>query len=245
MSVNFNFLVGEFSKPLTIFKSPNLEHIVEIADFFPAYTKFLFTTLEDLPFSLVFLVKENFIDQYGKYVILKTQNTEEFNSGFLETVMLVSGENKLELLKPGIVGIADLKKILPKVEVSANYTYGLLKTGEIKIIDETKLELFLENKDKCVLGTKEKIRQTFFGNNTKNPSSYNIKNSSTKIIAIGSQTNPKTIVQFLANRLDYIILEEQKTMYWLNQAWPKNHWGDILTYFSKSIALSSSATFQN
>lgn len=146
------------------------------------------------------------------------------------TIIDCTKQDIVKIIRPGVIKTSEIKSILPKhVRVEKSYkfqdtqklslNFPIIKQNDIIKID-TNISL--------IIGTKEKLNQTF---SLKNSEYFTLKQYENFILLnIGSQAHPETIAKNLYKNLSYIQNLTLSKGFLLWQNWGNGHWGDIIEY---------------
>ncbi len=168
-------------------------------------------------------------------------NFEQAAKNSLEaTVLDCTEEKKVKVIRPGILDLREVIKILPKyIKLEKTYLdYKEKPTENLSLIKQKNLEIITDSNSRVVLGTKEKLKEVF--NLGDIGYFHTLKWNNYTLINIGSQTYSQSILHnlysniFIANNLE----AKEKILLWQNLG--KNHWNEVIEYtlkrYTKEVA---------
>jgi tRNA A37 threonylcarbamoyladenosine synthetase subunit TsaC/SUA5/YrdC len=165
-------------------------------------------------------------------IILNSINTSE---NILPTLLDCRDGTKVILERPGSISAQDIQSVLPgKILFEKRY----LKNNRLADLDIFLVDKLSEisSSSAVILGTKEKLAQNF-----KIKKHFNLQQfEGLTLINLGSQTNSENIIKHLSSNLLKAKKQGLVNIYLLNQKWPNNRWGEILTFVFKNIGLKLS-----
>lgn len=150
----------------------------------------------------------------------------------LPTLIDVTNPNKIVIKRPGPISKSDLEVLTGKnIEIQKDY-FDSLNMGQIDIF-RTSTKPTSTNKT-VVLGTKEKLKTVFNLDSIKHFGILETDNYF--LINLGSITNPENIVRQLSKNISIAKNFGLSNIYFLENNWPANNWGEILRFIFNNIA---------
>lgn len=156
---------------------------------------------------------------------------DEVVDKILPTLIDCTESNKITIKRPGPISKQDLQRITGnKIKIVQNYldksTANHMEIFRIKVKPNIKSKTI-------IIGTKEKLKEIFEINKVGH---FNLIESDNFIlINLGSITNPENILTQLSKNINRAKEFGLPNIYWLENKWPSNNWGEILRFVFTNI----------